>query len=211
MISFLPRAGALRVLAFLLCALAPLAYAVPLRVESSGSFSATTPVTSFSAPGASWSLSFIVDQQPALSPDHDMVREDINTTPIFRDFSYRLDGVAGPVASYAVLWSEEIGGGMDLIFGTIPIGTPYGYDALIFVADRSYYSGSESAPTILAGSYPTTYPPESGLYVAHLGVFHEQPATVLTISAVPLPPSAAMMLGGLLGLAAWRRGAWRKR
>lgn len=188
----------------LLCAVVLPAQADPLLVQSSGTFTLETPVTSFSAPGASWTLSFIVDRHPALSPDDDMVRVGINTGPLFRDFSYRVDGVAMPQASYAVFWAPEQYGGMDLIFGEIPVGTPYGYDALIFKG-ASYYSGSELAPTIEPGSYTTYDPPYTGMFVATLGIFYEQPATVLTISPVPLPPSAAMMLGGLALLAGVNR------
>jgi hypothetical protein len=171
-----------------------------LRLQTSGTFTLQTPVTSFSAPGADWSLSFVVDSQPELSPDDEMVREGINTTPIFRDFRYTLNGVAQPQASYATFFSEAEYGGMDLIFGPIVVGLPYGYDALVF-RGRPFYSGSEVAPTIEQGHYTTTLFDESGLYVATLGVFYEQPAALVTISPVPVPPSAAMMLAGLALLA----------
>ena len=44
-----------------------------------------------------------------------------------------------------------------------------------------------------------------GLRIAFEGQTWDQPGTLVTISAVPLPPSAALLLGGLLALAGWRR------
>lgn len=188
-----------------------LALAVPavagaetLRVQSAGVFAADAPTTPFSAPGAAWTLDFTLDRQPELQPDPGFLREGAYTAPLFLDFEYRLGGAVLPDASHLVLYSEAWLGGMELIFGGIPVGTPWGYNALQFYGD-AYYSGSEQAPVIEAGLYPTMRPGAQGLSIAFEGLTWDQPDTLVTISAVPLPPSAAMMLGGLLALAGWRR------
>jgi hypothetical protein len=193
--------------ALLLTSLAwvPPAQGQTMLVQGSGSFAADAPLTPFSSPGGNWSLSFTLERQPALVDVDDAYQIGLFTTPQFADFEYRLNGELLPEASFVFLYSEALSGGMELVFGGIPVGTPYGYNALGFFGAPGYYSGSEEAPTIEAGIYPTPLLGRTGVYIAFEGQFYDQPATVMTISAVPLPPSAALMLAGLAGLAAWRR------
>ena len=44
------------------------AQAAPLKVRSSGTYELTAPTSFFAAPGATWSFSFTVDDQPVPVP-----------------------------------------------------------------------------------------------------------------------------------------------
>lgn len=204
--SLLQSAGAIGLTLTLACAMP--AAAQTMLVTSSGVFAPDAPLTPFSAPGASWSLAFTLDRQPPLHPDPGFLLDGAYTAPLWQDFEYRLQGVVLPDASHLVLYSDAFLGGMELIFGGIPVGTPWGYNALQFYG-AAYYSGGEQAPSIEAGLYPTWLDGGAGVKVAFEGLLYDQPEVLVTISAVPLPPSAALMLGGLAALAGWRRAQGR--
>jgi hypothetical protein len=182
------------------------ALAQTMRVQTAGGFDDTAPTTPFSRPGARYTLSFTLDRRPALFDVPDAYRIDHHTTPLFDDFEYRLDGELLPDASFVFLYSASQLGGMELVFGGIPVGTPYGYNSLFFIG-AAYYSGNERNPVIEAGLYPTANADGPGVGIAFEGRSYFQPATEVTIGVVPVPPSAALMLAGLLAVAAWRRSA----
>jgi hypothetical protein len=199
------RCAAAASLCSLLGCLSP-AQAQTMLVQSAGSFAIDAPLTPFSSPGGLWSLSFTLDRQPLLEEGVEAYREGAFTTPQFATFEYRLNGELLPEASFVILYSVAWLGGMELIFGGIPVGTPYGYNALQFFGD-AYYSGSEQTPTIEAGSYATFQAGRTGVEIAFEGRTYMQPATTVTISAVPAPPSLALMMAGLTALAVYKRAA----
>jgi hypothetical protein len=108
--------------------------------------------------------------------------------------------------SYFTLWdvpgfSDAIWGVADLSFfhanngGGLAIEDFYGFAILLLTDGPQLYSGSESSPTFLIGTYALTEYQGSGNYT-------------LTIAAtVPEPETYALMLGGLgvVGLIARRR------
>jgi hypothetical protein len=206
MTTQLPCSAGAAVMVLLLACAMP-ARAQTMLVQSSGSFSADAPLTIFSSPGATWSLSFTMDRQPALVDVADAYRENNHTTPQFDNFEYRLNGALLPEASFVFLYSGAQKGGMELVFGGVqPPDSYYGYNSLYFLGD-AYYIGNEATPTIVAGNYPTAIYETSGVGIAFEGTFYDnQPATVVTVSAVPLPPSAALMLAGLVALLVLRPG-----
>jgi hypothetical protein len=188
------------------------AFAVPAQAESmlvsaSGVFTPETPVLPFSAPGATWSLSFEVDRFPVPIMGDGNTLPDYYVTVAFSNFRMLLNGVETESASQITLYSGPNAGGMDVVFGEIVPGVGY-YSLGTFGA--AYYTGSELAPEIAPGSYSTfildgIYAGQSGIYVATPGPEYWQPATTVTISAVPLPPSAALTAVGLAALALRRR------
>jgi hypothetical protein len=182
------------------------ALALTMRVQTSGSFAADAPLTPFSTPGGRYTLSFTLEREPALMDVADAWRDNHHTTPQFGNFEYRLNGELLPVASFVFLYSAAQLGGMELVFGGIqPPGSFFGYNALQFYG-AAYYSGTERNPVIEAGLYPTFEPSgNSGVAIAFEGRGYWQPAAEVTISAVPVPPSAALLLAGLVALATRRR------
>lgn len=196
-----PLAPMLAVLTAGTLAIALPAQADPLRVQASGVFTDETPATDFSAPGAAWTMSFIVDRNPV--PGDPLVPGALFAVPV-QDFHMTVGGLTIGPPLRVQFFAEAAGGGMNLVFGSLePDG---GYKDSFGSYGQAFYSGSESAPTIVPGSYTTQFPGDepgaTGLYLTHADAdYYWQPETVFTISAVPLPPSAALMAGGLLALA----------
>jgi len=171
-----------------------------VHLQSSGVFSAETPLTSFSAPGAAaWSLSLVLDSQPTPVPEPNLTFVGALVTVPFIHFEMLVDGVAVGAPSHVILYNAAEGGGMDLIFGGIQVEPVYRFDSLGTFGGQ-YYSGSELAPTLEPGHYPTLHPEESGLYVSVDNVRHWQAANTVTISAVPMPGSVWLMGVGLVAL-----------
>jgi hypothetical protein len=175
-----------------------------VRITASGVFTAETPTLSFSAPGAAWSLSFVVDRNPIPMTDNGLTLVGSFFTTSIREFRMLVNGVETEQASLVSFYSQPNDGGMDVFFGAVNPGVS-NYYSLGALGD-AYYSGSELAPTMLAGQYPTFSPGQSGMYVVALEDKYWQPATTITISPVPTPTALAMMLGGLALLALRRHG-----
>jgi hypothetical protein len=187
------------------------AQADSLLVAASGVFTPETPVLPFSAPGATWSFTFIVDRNPVPILGDGNTLVDFYVSVPFSEFRMLVNGIEIEDASQVTFYSGSNGGGMDIIFGT-PI-PDVGYQSLGTWGD-GYYSGSELAPVIEPGMYTTyinegIYAGRSGIYVTDFGANFWQPQNVVTISAVPNPATAALLLGGLavLGLRRGRRAA----
>jgi hypothetical protein len=182
------------------------AQADPLLVSASGVFTDDTPLLPFSAPGAAWSFSFVVDRNPVPIDDEDLTLPGFYFTTLVSDFRMLVNGAEIEAATHVAFYSGPNLGGMDLVFGGID--PDLGYQSLGFFGD-AYYSGSELAPTIEPGSYVTfgPGPDNAGVYVTTFGDRYWQPPTTVNISAVPNPASAALMFGGLAMLALRRRSA----
>jgi len=201
----LPRSLAAAALVPLLAlALTPAARAEQVLLQSSGVYTLDTPVTPFSAPGAAWSLSIVLDRRPTPIPDENFTFPGFTTAIPFVHVEVLVDGVPTELPRYLLLYSLAHAGGMDLIFGGIQVEPVYRFDSLGTFGD-AYYSGSELAPTIEPGSYTPFHPEHSGQFVGYDNVRYYQAPSLITISAVPTPASAAMMLGGLVALPLFKR------
>ena len=77
------------------------ASAASLIFSSSGVFNAASPTTPFSAPGASWSVSFVVDSNPVRLTLPNSPDPGNHMTVPFTELSYQLDGVTAAPALYA--------------------------------------------------------------------------------------------------------------
>ncbi len=184
------------------------AAADPLRISASGVFTPETPTLPFSAPGATWDLSFTVDRQPEPIGVGDLTVAGAFTTVPFRDFRLLVDGVEVAPALQVTLYSGPNDGGMDVFFSPVDPGGS-NYQSLGFYG-AAYYSGSELAPVIEAGSYPTFRAGQTGLSVIDFDVVYAQPAGVVTISAVPEPAAWALMAAGTALLLGHRRTVQRR-
>lgn len=175
----------------------------PLRVSVSGVFTPETPTLPFSAPGASWSMSFVVDAQPVPIGVGDLTEPGFFVTVPFSDFKLLIDGVEAAPALQVTFYSGPNDGGMDVLFSPVDPGVS-NYQS-IGTYGAAYYSGGELAPVIEPGSYPTFRAGQTGLNVNDFGTIHWQPAAVVTISAVPEPAAWALMAAGAALLLGRRR------
>lgn len=181
------------------------AAADPLRISASGVFTPETPTLSFSAPGATWSMSFVVDRQPVPVGVGDLTVIGGFVTVPFSDFSLLVNGVEVAPATQVTLYSGPNDGGMDVFFSPVDPGA-INYQSIGFYG-AAYYSGSELAPVIEPGGYPTFRAGQTGVNVIDFDVVYAQPAGMVTISAVPEPAAWALMAAGVALLLGHRRGA----
>jgi hypothetical protein len=198
----LRQAVAVLLPAAVVLSLATPAGAESLRVTVSGVFTPETPTLAFSAPGAAWSMSFVVDRRPQPIGVGVLTQPGAFVTVPFSDFRLLVNGVEVAPATQVTFYAGPNDGGMDVFFSPVDPGvTDY---QSIGALGAAYYSGSELAPRFETGSYPTLNPASTGLYVVDFDDKYWQPAGVVTISVVPEPAAWAPMLGGL-GLLLARR------
>jgi hypothetical protein len=182
-------------------------WAEPLRVTVSGVFTPETPALSFSAPGAAWSMSFVVDREPQPIGIGVLTVPGAFVTVPFSDFRLLVDGVERAPAQLVSFYSGPNDGGMEVYFSPVEPGV-LNYQS-IGTLGAAYYSGSELAPRVETGSYATFHPGFTGIYVVDFDNKYWQPATVVTISAVPEPAAWALMFAGVGLLLARRSFATR--
>ena len=175
-----------------------------LLVSENGVWGADAPTTTWSAPGQSWSYSFLTSSTPAVS---NVIVNYYGQPGVscfdgaFSDFTYTLNGDSVSVVPSELTWfSAGFGGLLNLNF-TGPM------DASLEFSGAQAYSGPESAPTIIPGVYELNSPASM--------VFFWSPTTNTTYqylsgnlviedeSVPPVPePSCFLLLGtGLIGLA----------
>jgi hypothetical protein len=176
-------------LVFCVLLFASVGSASPLLVQESGVWGSSAPSTTWSAPGESWSYSFLIDSNPTPST---YLPGDNFVAP-FNNFNYFLNGVPVATTPDTIEWysTNNEGGLINIYFGGILTFKVYGAQA---------YSGSEDSPTILPGVYPL-----AGGSVFLSAGNTDQPITGnLTITAVPEPATIGMMLMGVAALAGLR-------
>lgn len=186
--------------------LAAPAFAATYQVSLSGQFDAGAPLTPFSRPGATWSMSFDIDSNPQpLSGLPGTPTDGLSTTVPFSNSDYRLNGVSGLQPTYLVLYSVAAQGGISLFFSDVFSTSPIVYEALETFGAQ-IYSGPESSPKIELGSY-ASYLADSpySVQVVTGGLIYGQGDT--TISVVPEPATGMMWLAGCLAVGAARRRA----
>jgi hypothetical protein len=180
-----------RILGFAFLTLA--AHAGTILYSDSGTFSGSTPSTEFSGPTENWAFSFEADSNPTVlsfgNGGFDFA---------FSNFSYALNGAPVAITPTAIrFFTAANGGGFFICFGALPcgmgsfpngLGTGFGAPQL--------YSGPNSAPTLLPGSYTLPF----GVKVN--SVSYDQPDTTLEAVSVAAPEPATLWIVavGLLGL-----------
>jgi PEP-CTERM motif len=170
-----------------------------ITYSDSGTFSASIPNSTFSAPSDTWSFAFQADSSPTLS-EVGMGGFDFG----FSNFSYSLDG--SPIAitpTFIRFFSAANGGGFEICFSGMTVATcSDGLGTGFF--NTQMYSGPTSAPTLLPGSFDLD---EFGAIVDSVGF--DLPNTTVLASAVPEPSTLIPLCAGLLALGV-RRRYWRR-
>jgi hypothetical protein len=167
------------------------AHAGTISYTDSGTFSPSTPTTTYSGPGKMWAFSFQVDSTPAVSD----FQSGIIFSPVFSNFSYTLDGspiVVTPTSLSFV--NAAFGGGFSFCF----IATPFPCTELSLPGTQMY-TGPESAPTMLTGGFTlnTTFAVGTLLYT--------QPDTTVQATALPEPSTLLTLAAGLLAVGVQHR------
>jgi len=171
--------------------------AATLTVTTSGTYSAGTPTTSWTAPNTSWSLSFNVASNPVVTSSTPGVDFDAPIT----NFVYKLNGSTLSVGTADVAFFSTIEGGLINIgvLGSTANTTALPVNGIELLGPQAY-SGTEAAPTILPNAYAET---QNLLAVG--GTSYPQALGSVTISApsvtaTPAPPSSILALFGLTAL-----------
>jgi hypothetical protein len=162
--------------------------AVTLTYSASGTFSGSTPTTTFSGPGKTWTLSFQVDSNPVVSG----FSAGGGFSPVFSNFSYTLNGSPVSVTPTSFTFSNAaFGGGLGFCF----IATPNPCTALSLQTGPQMYTGPESAPTMLTGGFTT------GTFFAVGTSLFSQPNTTIQVAApIPSTPIPSSLILTLIGL-----------
>ncbi len=168
--------------------------AATIGYTDSGTFSSSTPVSTFSGPNEKWAFSFQVNTSPALS---DVGMGGFSFA--FSNFSYTLNGVPDPVTpTFIRFFSPNNGAGFLMCFNGTTTATCTDELANGFFTGPTMYLGSTSAPTLLSGAF--TFNP---FYVVVGSTTVQLPAT--TVTATPEPSILLMLAAGFLALGACRR------
>jgi hypothetical protein len=159
------------------------AWSSTIFYSDSGTFTASTPSTSFSGPSETWAFSFEADSN----------QTDLESIT-FSDFTYSLDGSPDAIMPTLIIFGSGAGGGgWQICFtGTSPCTS--GLSTL--GAGPQMYTGTASAPTLIPGAFTST---EFVVYV-DTTLLYIQPNTTLTATASPEPSALLPLALGILAL-----------
>lgn len=175
---------------------------IPARASTifysdSGTFSALTPSSAFSAPSETWAFAFQIDSNPAVS--------DVSLGNVFvaafSDFSYMLNGSPVAITPIRILFFNTVdGGGLGICFSGTPCANGFGITNSS--SGPQMYTGLESAPTMLSGEFNLN----TGVSVS--STIYSQANTTVQATVVPEPSTLLPIAAGLLALGG-RRLYWR--
>lgn len=161
-----------------------------LTVSESGVWDASVPTTTWSAPNESWSFSFLISSIPVVSN----VTQNIHGgyfDGAYSNFTYTLNGSPVSTSLPEITWfSTGYGGLFNVNFAGASF-EPEGDQA---------FTGSETSPTIVSGTYDLGL--YSGVFLGEALLPLTGDAVIADQSASPTPePSSFFLLGtGLVGL-----------
>jgi hypothetical protein len=161
-------------------------------VTDSGTWAGDAPTSTESAPNVSWSLSF----QVASSPTPINFDTGVQTVVPITNLLFDLNGL--PVQDQASGASVALftGEGFRLRFSN--------NDSLQIQDNGQLYSGSESSPTVLAGTYPPGFATNAFLFVNSTSDFYYFTSNSIVITAsdpaTPEPSSFLLLAAGLAAL-----------
>lgn len=178
-----------------------------ITISDSDTFSSTTGSSAFSGPDETYSFSFVVNTTPGVSNVDPGNYFDVD----FSDFTYTLDGSPVTITPVDIrFFNASQLGGFEICFTTACSFFDNPIDGFVFIGQlgRQMYSGSESAPTMLTGTFAPNF---AYLYVDSAEFFEyfqnaHQTAHSILAATNPVPePSTILTLGvGFLGIAATR-------
>ena len=179
-----------------------------VSVSTGGVFNSLVPTTSWSASGDTWSLSFDIDTNPAVS----QVVVGTATTPggfdpVITNFVYDLNGAAVNVSAVEIYYYNTDYYGLFSVcfFGcNINVDDSAPVNGFIFEGPQAY-SGSEAAPTILTGDFAENNTGGAGLEVFVASTEYDQTLGMIDqLDTAPEPSTVALIAAGLLMLAVLR-------
>jgi hypothetical protein len=177
-------------------------------ISANGRFTKTTPVSPFSGPGDTWSLSFDVDNQPTVYNVNPGNYFDVD----FSDFTYLLNGDAVAIAPVDIRFFSGVEfGGFNVCFDVACsfFNSPEDGLEIEDLDNQQLYQGPTSAPTIITGSFPAH---SFDLFVNSEDYIELDHPTIVSQTAVTTPePSAAIPLGAAMLLLAWTGRRSRKK
>lgn len=177
-----------------LCSYWAPAHADTITYTSSGTFSASTPSSTFTGPSETWAFSFQADSNPVVL---EFGHGGFNFA--FSDFTYFLNG--SPVAitpTFIRFFSPTNGAGFAICFnGTFPPLSNCTDDFITGFSAPALYTGPTSAPTLLPGAFTMGV----GVTVNSVGF----DAGNITLQATPEPSTLLTLATGLLALGVRRR------
>ena len=183
-----------------ICSLAVVMRAAPVSISTAGAFSASDTANALAVPGASWTLSFTVDNPPAVSN----AGLDGFDAP-FSDFSYSVNGSSVGTSPQSIRLLSSPSDGLFTLF----FGPESGMDSNgKLIPEFSFsgpqiYGGSNQDPTITSGSFAVA----QFLYTDGVNYDNQVlPGAMVLVSggstaATPEPPSAYLCLGTMFILA----------
>jgi hypothetical protein len=161
-----------------------------ITISDSGTFSAGTATSTYSAPNETWSFSFTVDTNPAV---FGVLPGDYFSAP-FTGFTYSLNGSSLAITPANI---EFFSLGDEGLFNICMISTSC--NSGFYFQGPQMYTGSESTPTMLSGRFTST-----ALAINTGAGYVTQPNTTVQAvdSSVPEPSTFLTLVAGLLALAA---------
>jgi len=173
--------------------------------SESGVFGAGAPVTALSAPGATFSYSFLISAVPAINFVTAYGGPDCGFDAVISNFNYTLNGV--PVAlTYpdVQFFGTSFGGGGDIspiVPGITTETSPYSVPNFsIYTADfTQFFSGTYENPTMTPGVYPID-PTQSFFFTDYTFTNGTPLSGNFVISATPEPSSLLLLATGLAGV-----------
>jgi len=165
--------------------------AATLTYSASGTFSATTPTTAYSAPNQTWAFSFQMETNPMLYGS----QVGVFFNPVVSNFTYTLNGSPVPVTPDALAFDNgAFDGGFGFSFALHPTFIALALNNQSGTGTQ-LYSGPESAPTMLTGTFTfePTFAVGETLYPQSRTTIQVAPF----IPGTPVPPSWILALIGL--------------
>jgi len=185
----------LRFLVLPLIALSAMAAPAPLRVTASGTFGPDALTTLLSAPDATWQLTFTIAQNPPVFLSIPGALFDVAAADV-GDVDYSLNGTE---VESSLDMLEVQSGGFNFVFEESPDHNAFGLQGTAvggspLVVDPTHpilYTGPESAPTILTGSWSDLS------FIATIDLTTQVVSMGQLQIGTPEPASWLTLLGGL--------------
>jgi hypothetical protein len=173
-----------------------------ITIGAGGTFTAATGTSTFSAPDETWSFSFAVDPQPAVS----------NASPdnyfdvAFTDFNYSLNNSPVTITPVDIrFFSASQFGGFNICFITACSFFDDPANGLEFEGPQMY-QGSTSTPTMLVGDFTAAFVDEFADSIEYNQPSHQAIMATATPEPSVIWPCVTAFLLALAGQRARQRG-----